>query len=354
MGRVVKRVPVDFDHPMKEVWPGFVNPWYGYRHTCGVCGGDGYSSQSRRFKDEWYGYVHNFDPASIGAEPLRMDSPGLVESVTQKVENAIKRFESGEIEYATYSMGGSLTKEEAISLEIKRMYKIQKNCWEYQLCQADVDALLENESLWDFTRRPFEGMDLQEYIRTRAYYLWIEAGRPETDGVQYWEQAEREYSKYWMPFDNGRKVTAEMVNYWSMFGLGHDSLNQWVCVKARAQREGIDPYCPKCKGEGYFWESKEDEENCNNWEKEEPPTGAAYQIWETVSAGSPASPPFENPEDLAQWMVENDTSLTADTSFEGWMKFILGDGWAPSTLSVNGVPLNGVEGKKSVKNNTKN
>ncbi len=28
MGREVKRVPLDFEHPLKETWPGFLNPHY--------------------------------------------------------------------------------------------------------------------------------------------------------------------------------------------------------------------------------------------------------------------------------------------------------------------------------------
>ena len=31
-----------------------------------------------------------------------------------------------------------------------------------------------------------------EQIRARAYYLWEEAGRPPSDGVHFWLEAERE------------------------------------------------------------------------------------------------------------------------------------------------------------------
>ena len=64
----------------------------------------------------------------------------------------------------------------------------------------------------------------------------------------------------------------------------------------------------------------------------DPPQGDGYQIWETVSEGSPVSPVFENPEDLATWMVNNDKSITQGTTFDGWMKFITGPGWAPSMV----------------------
>ena len=76
--------------------------------------------------------------------------------------------------------------------------------------------------------------------------------------------------------------------------------------------------------------------------KVEPPAGDGYQIWETVSEGSPVSPVFAKPEDLAQWMVDNDTSITRDSTYEQWMKFI-DVGWAPSmTFSPEGGLQSGV------------
>jgi len=44
MGREVKRVPLDFDHPMEKVWPGFLNPHY--KECPAGCGG-GYSAAYR-------------------------------------------------------------------------------------------------------------------------------------------------------------------------------------------------------------------------------------------------------------------------------------------------------------------
>lgn len=42
---------------------------------------------------------------------------------------------------------------------------------------------------------PHPGLDPVRYddaIRTRAYHLWEDAGRPEGDGVRFWLTAERE------------------------------------------------------------------------------------------------------------------------------------------------------------------
>ena len=40
MGREIKRVPLDFAHPLNEVWPGFVNPHYA---KCADCDGSSYT-----------------------------------------------------------------------------------------------------------------------------------------------------------------------------------------------------------------------------------------------------------------------------------------------------------------------
>jgi hypothetical protein len=43
------------------------------------------------------------------------------------------------------------------------------------------------------------------------------------------------------------------------------------------------------------------------WRPTEPPSGEGYQLWEIVSEGSPVSPVFALPEELAQWCAKNAT-----------------------------------------------
>lgn len=52
MGRTLKRVPMDFDWPLKVVWKGYCSP---YRATeCRACGGTGYNPKTRRLSEDWY------------------------------------------------------------------------------------------------------------------------------------------------------------------------------------------------------------------------------------------------------------------------------------------------------------
>lgn len=77
------------------------------------------------------------------------------------------------------------------------------------------------------------------------------------------------------------------------------------------------------------------------------PTGGGYQIWETVSEGSPITPVFETPEELARWCVENNNGKYnlagsgAKPSYDGWMAFIQ-EGWAPSMVMTGGKIMSGV------------
>jgi hypothetical protein len=55
-------------------------------------------------------------------------------------------------------------------------------------------------------------------------------------------------------------------------------------------------WCPTCGGEG------------DVRPEIDPPTGDAWQYWETTSDGSAITPPFETLPDLAGWMVDNGAS----------------------------------------------
>jgi hypothetical protein len=75
------------------------------------------------------------------------------------------------------------------------------------------------------------------------------------------------------------------------------------------------------------------------------PKGEWYQAWETTTEGSPISPSFETPEELAQWLEDNNASSfgSKTESYDQWLKFIRGPGWAPSMVICNGKIMSGVE-----------
>jgi len=100
--------------------------------------------------------------------------------------------------------------------------------------------------------------------------------------------------------------------------------------------------CPVCKGTNI---DPAFQERYDNWEREKPPTGDGWQMWETVSEGSPISPVFATPEKLAEWLSGNEASACGSmtASYASWLKMIMGSGWAPSCVVDGGELLPGVE-----------
>jgi hypothetical protein len=73
-------------------------------------------------------------------------------------------------------------------------------------------------------------------------------------------------------------------------------------------------------------------------------------MYENTSEGTPISPAFATPEELARWLVDNNASSFADctASYEAWLRIAKG-GWAPSAVSMGGGELvSGVEALRSL------
>ena len=283
MGRELKRVPVDFDWPVSKTWHGFVNSHYAKRSDCAACGGSGHNKVGRFLSDTWYRHTAcemfgNFFGDNILSAWTR-----------ERIQRAGWPSSVGDnIEMAKQFQFTTLTH------------------WSDKLAQDEVDKLVAEGRLRDLT------------------HTWSR-----DDG--------------WQPKELAANPTPDEVAVWNSRGLGHDAINEMVCVEARAKRFGHDNIsCEKCGGSGEFWANEEDETAAEAWEAFDPPTGDGYQIWETVSEGSPVSPVFAKPEELAHWMVEHDDSVTRDTTYEGWLVFINGPGWAPSMIGVGNSLRSGV------------
>ena len=92
-------------------------------------------------------------------------------------------------------------------------------------------------------------------------------------------------------------------------------------------------HCMICEGEAHAYVTIE------------VPSGSAYQLWETTSEGSPTSPAFEDPKELARWLTDNNASTFGymTTTYEKWLAFIMGPGWAMSAVSVGGAMKSGAD-----------
>jgi hypothetical protein len=186
------------------------------------------------------------------------------------------------------------TGEAAIVREGQRLADHFNNGWIHHISQDDVDALVEAGRLYDFTR------------------TWT-----------------RENG--WQPKDPPVVPTAAEVNEWSISGFGHDAINASVVVCARCEREGIEPICQTCDGHATVEKYEGQRAEAEAWEPTDPPEGEGWQLWETVSEGSPVSPVFATADELAVWM-SNPERGNRWVPQEVAAKFIA-DGWAPSFVA---------------------
>jgi len=288
MGRELKRVPLDFQWPQNKAWSGYLNP----HHTavaCPHCEGTGSSPLARGLKDKWYGYVE-FRPEDRGSKPFQPDHPVIR-----------ARAERNARPDPEYRWPGCDMDREA-----RRLADLFNGQWSHHLNDADVAALVARGRLMDLT------------------HTWTQG--------EGWKAKEPAY----VP-------TAAEVNDWSICGMGHDSINKWIVTEAECQRLGAPTSCEHCGGEGETWPSDEARKLYDDWERTEPPSGEGYQIWETVSEGSPISPVFVTPEALATHMAGTKWGADKGTPYESWLKFINGPGWAMSMVVQDGAVMSGVE-----------
>jgi len=243
----------------------------------------------------WKGYMNPYSPTKCRV----CDGCGL-NSETKKLQDEWYSF--GKPEWV-YSDDG------------KRRYNAL--AWSNNLDEDDVKALVDGNRLWDWTRRPRNAEQ---------------------------EAVIKETGKFWLPENNGYIPTPEEVNEWNRWGMGHDSCNQWICVKAKAERLGVYGNCPVCDGHGNYFCDEKYRKLSDEWEGFDPPKGPGYQLWETTSEGSAMSPVFETPEELARWLADTGASSfgSSTESYETWLDFVRGPGWAPSAVSTGGVLNSGV------------
>jgi hypothetical protein len=278
MSREVKRVPLDFDLPLNKVWPGFLMPDRLTGSPCIPCDGSGYSMYARQLYDEWYGIG---DSHFIPKQPLAVDTP------------EVRAFAERNCKHDPDFYGIS---EAAIVREARRLIGYWNTQWSHHLDPVDVDALIAADQLWDLTK------------------TWTEA-----DG--------------WKERDPMPTITAAQVNTWSIPGIGHDSINCSVVIRAKCVRDGHPEMCELCEGHGFTEVYPGQRADSEAWESEEPPIGEGYQLWESVSEGSPISPVFPDAEGLAQWMASPAYHWGASSplSIEQARRFV-GIGWAPTGI----------------------
>lgn len=278
MGREVKRVAAGFDWPLGKVWQGFIQPDYPERRECPDCEG-GYSKEYNALQNKWYGYAP-FTPEERGSTPITVDHPRIVAMARRNAEHG-SNFES----------------------ECRRLSNYMNGQWMHHLNHADVYALVRAGRLHVFT---------SEFTPGKGW---------------------RKKSQPYMP-------TPKEVNDWSIGGFGHDSINSWIVIKAELRRLRLPETCPTCKGKSELWSSELARRRSLRWKRKQPPIGTWWQVWETVSEGSPVTPAFATRAELVNHLVRNGDQWDQQRGDGGWSResaesFVKTE-WFPSMIMAGG------------------
>ena len=268
MGRELKRVPLDFDWPLMQPWKGYLNPHYVAK-DCAACQGQGWSPEAKHMNDLWYGYVP-FKPEDRGSMPFLPTDAVAVTWAKWQCERTPNYYGTGPL---------------AIQREAERICRIWNSSWRYHLNADDLVAVLAKGRIHDLT------------------HTWSKETK-------------------WVKRDPMPVITPRQWNEHHCLN-GLDDPGRYAVMKAEAIRLGVAMGCSVCQGEYQIWPSPEAKTLYENWEKEEPPVGEGYQVWETVSEGSPTSPVFTTARDLARHMATTRHGADEGTSEKVWMQFIV-------------------------------
>lgn len=241
MGREVKRVPVDFDWPLRETWSGFLLPEELREADCPTCDGDGYTAEARAIANTFY-------PHQIGGP------------------NA-----------------------EALA-------------WHDKIGQAEVDNLLAKGRLQTTVPR-----------------------EPTADDPRTWETVAKP------------RTAAEVnaANHHVSLMDSHDGVNRLILVAFRCEVLGIRTYCATCAGHTTIEKYPGQRAEAEAWQPTEPPTGDGWQVWETISEGSPISPVFPDRESLILWLMSPDYRFGGSTPLtRKQAEHFVTAGWAPTMIAT--------------------
>lgn len=176
--------------------------------------------------------------------------------------------------------------------------------WSNKITQDEVQALVDKNRLYDFTHIFSDG----------------------TDGKE----------RGWHRREDGYIPTAKEVNHWADHGMGHDGCNRWILIEARAKRLGVYGLCERCEGAGHVYHSIEQQKASEAWIPTEIPEGSWWQVWETVSEGSPVTPAFATAQELIDYLVEYGDAWDQKRGDGGWNRTsaenFVGSGWSPSMV----------------------
>ena len=110
-------------------------------------------------------------------------------------------------------------------------HRYNNKAWQYHLTEVEIEALVKDGRLNDLV-----GLNCWFEEETNIWMAWV-------SGVK-------------MEIEPPVMPTPEAVNLWATQGMGHDAINRFIAVEARAKHLGVYGHCEHCVDGVIYDESK--------------------------------------------------------------------------------------------------
>lgn len=140
-----------------------------------------------------------------------------------------------------------------------QLYRKNHECPHCETTNYNPQTKQISDDWYDFAHK---GTKWSRNISDVEVEALMKAGRI-SDVSKFHGYYDEETNKWWK-FENRQKIecekpefpSANSVNEWSKTRFGHDAINKWICVEARAKHLGVFGHCDKCEG-GYIYDEPE-------------------------------------------------------------------------------------------------
>lgn len=281
MGRKLMRVPLDFSWPLNKRWQGYLSPFRG--DECDECDGSGYGPKVRPISETWYNFQAGSeawynkltqDEVDALCEEGRLvdftstwkPGEGWVRDKPNPTAEAVNAWASGR------GLGhDAINRFICIEARVKRVLGIDKDSPDYY-CQTCYGHL----RLLDPQPGKFVFSTIERFVTDEANIK--EAQEDEAKGLTY-------------------------------------SIKQLRDGQAALEKMKSDGFPDEVEDQKVLYLA------ASMWQREEPPTGPGFQLWETTSEGSPISPVFPTLDALCTWLEPNGSAFgSTRMSKADWLK----------------------------------
>ena len=196
MGRILKRVPLDFKWPTNQTWKGYLCPYHSQK--CKSCDQSGYNPETKKIEDEWY----NFDNAVYKPNPYRPNARYNINAhsnnITEtEVEALVRGGRLPDLMDAWYHFNNEKNRWEKLDRTLPR----EERKWVE--CEQPTFPTTEEVNKWDMTSMGHDAINRSICVEARAKELGVYGMCEACDGEgEIWFSDEiKKLSENWVGYE---------------------------------------------------------------------------------------------------------------------------------------------------------